>query len=39
MVGGDASVKAGDRVVLNPTVDLTDGRRVKTRAPATQSVS
>jgi RND family efflux transporter MFP subunit len=28
-------VKAGDRVVLNPTVDLTDGRRVNTRAPAT----
>jgi RND family efflux transporter MFP subunit len=27
-------VKAGDQVVLNPTVDLTDGRRVRTRAPA-----
>jgi RND family efflux transporter MFP subunit len=28
-------VKAGDKVVLNPTVDLTDGRHVTTRAPAT----
>jgi RND family efflux transporter MFP subunit len=26
-------VKAGDRVVLNPTVDLTDGRHVETRTP------
>jgi RND family efflux transporter MFP subunit len=28
-------VKAGDQVILNPTVDLVDGRRVRTRAPAT----
>jgi RND family efflux transporter MFP subunit len=28
-------VKAGEQVVLNPTVDLTDGRSVTTRAPAT----
>jgi RND family efflux transporter MFP subunit len=28
-------VKAGDLVILNPTVDLTDGSRVSTRAPAT----
>lgn len=28
-------VKAGDQVVLNPTVDLADGRRVTTRDPAT----
>jgi RND family efflux transporter MFP subunit len=28
-------VKAGDRVVLNPTDDLNDGRRVKTRMPTT----
>ncbi len=28
-------VKAGDQVVLNPTVDLTDGRHVTTRTPAT----
>jgi RND family efflux transporter MFP subunit len=28
-------VKAGDQVVLNPTVDLTDGRHVTTRKPAT----
>jgi RND family efflux transporter MFP subunit len=27
-------VKSGDQVVLNPTVDLTDGSRVRTRAPA-----
>jgi RND family efflux transporter MFP subunit len=26
-------VQAGDRVVLNPTVDLTDGRHVETRTP------
>jgi RND family efflux transporter MFP subunit len=26
-------VKAGDQVVLNPTVDLTDGRHVETRTP------
>ncbi|MBV9968914.1 MAG: efflux RND transporter periplasmic adaptor subunit [Xanthobacteraceae bacterium] len=28
-------VKAGDQVVLNPTVDLAEGRRVTTRTPAT----
>ncbi len=28
-------VKPGDQLVLNPTVELTDGRRVETRAPAT----
>jgi RND family efflux transporter MFP subunit len=28
-------VKAGDQVVLNPTVDLADGSRVRTRAPGT----
>jgi RND family efflux transporter MFP subunit len=27
-------VKAGDQVILNPTVDLTDGSRVRPRAPA-----
>src|SRR5271156_1770610 len=27
-------VKAGDQVILNPTVDLMDGSRVRTRAPA-----
>jgi RND family efflux transporter MFP subunit len=27
-------VKAGDRVILNPTVDLMDGSRVRPRAPA-----
>jgi RND family efflux transporter MFP subunit len=29
-----SGVKAGDQVVLNPTVDLTDGSRVETRTPA-----
>jgi multidrug efflux pump subunit AcrA (membrane-fusion protein) len=28
-------VKAGDQVVLNPTVDLADGSHVTTRKPAT----
>ena len=28
-------VNPGDQLVLNPTVDLADGRRVETRAPAT----
>ena len=28
-------VKAGDQVILNPTVDLTDGNRVQPRTPAT----
>jgi RND family efflux transporter MFP subunit len=28
-------VKAGDQVVLNPTDDLSDGRRVETRTPTT----
>jgi RND family efflux transporter MFP subunit len=28
-----SGVTAGDQVVLNPTVDLTDGSRVETRAP------
>jgi RND family efflux transporter MFP subunit len=28
-------VKAGDQVILNPTVDLTDGIRVRPRTPAT----
>jgi len=27
-------VKAGDQVILNPTVDLMDGSRVRPRAPA-----
>jgi hypothetical protein len=27
--------KAGDQVVLNPTVDLAEGSRVKPRAPTT----
>jgi hypothetical protein len=26
-------VKAGDQVILNPTVDLMDGTRVRPRAP------
>jgi RND family efflux transporter MFP subunit len=30
-----AGVKEGDEVVLNPPVDLTDGRALKVRAPAT----
>jgi RND family efflux transporter MFP subunit len=30
-----AGVKEGDQVVLNPPVDLTDGRTLKIRAPAT----
>jgi RND family efflux transporter MFP subunit len=30
-----AGVKDGDQVVLNPPVDLTDGRALKVRAPAT----
>ena len=30
-----AGVKEGDQVVLNPPVDLTDGRALKVRAPAT----
>jgi hypothetical protein len=28
-------VRAGDKVVLNPTVDLANGRRVTTRTPTT----
>jgi len=29
-----AGVSNGDQVILNPQVDLTDGRKVTTRAPA-----
>ena len=29
-----AGRKNGDQVILNPQVDLTDGRKVTTRAPA-----
>jgi hypothetical protein len=33
----NSGVKAGDQVVLNPAVDLADGRKVRVRAPATRT--
>jgi multidrug efflux pump subunit AcrA (membrane-fusion protein) len=33
----NSGVKAGDRVVLNPAVDLADGSKVRVRAPATRT--
>jgi RND family efflux transporter MFP subunit len=33
----NSGVKAGDQVILNPAVDLTDGSKVRIRAPVTQT--
>jgi hypothetical protein len=33
----NSGVKAGDQVVLNPAVDLADGRKVRVRGPATRT--